>query len=97
MNGWQLVHPPTSAVFTTRSVMNGETEVALLAIDDDGDWQALDAFPRGASDSVVVALSELLRVHSLMDVAQDLEQAGPGHQSRRQSAWTVEPINASPG
>ena len=53
---WLLLSPPNSAIFTTRSVADGTSQVVHLVLDEDSDWQALDSPPRSIGDAILVAL-----------------------------------------
>ena len=97
---WRFSDPPNAAVFTTWRVVERQAPVVRLIWDDDGDWQALDAFPRGEEDAALLALASLLELHpDLVDGVELLEERGWGSQAVRESngRWTILPfsLNAS--
>jgi hypothetical protein len=90
---WNFAAAPNAAVFTTRRVLNQDAGVVRVILDDEGDWQALDAFPRAEGDAVVIALRSLVDLHpEVRGAVGELDQLGWGWQARRGDArgWHFE-------
>ncbi len=79
---WSLTVPPNAAVFTSRRVVNGQAAPVRVIRDDEGDWQALDAPPRGEGEGALLALQSLLELHpDLRGAVELLDQRGDGWQA----------------
>ena len=85
---------PHTAVFTARIVADGQARIERLVLDEDGDWQAIDALSERGEDDVVIGLGHLPELDDYMGPLIDaLEDRGRGWQAvRTEKEWRIVPF-----
>ena len=82
---WQFDQTPNTACITCPSVMNGGPVLVVTHYADDHSWAFLDGEVADPSQALVVAMSEVLRLHPELRAIANLQ---PGHTLTRESPST---------
>lgn len=78
-----------SAVFTTRFVINGVSDIVAVYHDKDGDWQFLG--PEGAveDDAAIISLGEILNIDSSLKSIIDMKKGYYAYRNSKKEEWII--------
>jgi hypothetical protein len=83
-----FVESPELGVYSTRSVMNGETPILLVVHDHEGDWQFLDGSGFEAEKGVLLHLSHIVEGHPEIHELRDLPRGWAAERGSADEPWT---------
>jgi hypothetical protein len=95
MKSWPFGDPPNVAVFVNRKIIEGGGWIAHVSHDaEDGAWQfhTSEPGPPSESDTVLVALSEIVQLDESIAVLADLPAGWHAWRASDVAPWQRSPI-----
>ncbi|WP_338337227.1 hypothetical protein [Marseilla massiliensis] len=74
-------------VLSTRFVVEQNSPILYVYLDDDGDWQCLGGEEVDESDARIISIGELLELDPTLTTVPDLEKGESASRTNKQGQW----------
>lgn len=79
-----------TAVFTTRHVINRNSDILHVYHDEDGDWQFFGPEEIDEADAAIVTMREILEIDSSLTTILNIKTGSHAHRNSRGEKWVID-------
>ena len=76
-------------VFTTRFVVEDNSEIIYACHDSDGDWQFFSKEEATEEDAMIISMDEILEIDNSIEKILDIPKGFEAHRSNKLDDWII--------